>query len=182
MRHIISNKVFIVLALCVVGLAVGILSFRRDIAITFHRDMMLWDWYRTDRVGSGYGEGFEHHLAALASLGYFNRSEFPLHHIALDTPEWKGLMVALHYGATNVADAYVGCTNIADANVGFTNYPDAYIGFTNVAGAYVRIRSEIVIWARPELQARFATIISNLDVATNTQPNTARACVKTSGY
>ena len=33
------------------------------------------------------------------------------------------------------------------------------------------LRGVVVVWARPGLETRFATIISNLDVATNTQPN-----------
>src|ERR1039457_2113348 len=126
MRRVIFNIVFTILALCVVGLAVGIFSFRRDIAITYHRHMMLRDWYRTDRVGpklSGYIAGFDHHREALTSLGYFNRSAFPLHHIAPDTPELHDLIVVLRDSFTNVADAYFGTTNVPNASFGMRSGP-----------------------------------------------------------
>jgi len=145
MRRVIFNIVFTILALCVVGLAVGIFLFRRDIAITYHRHMMVWDWYRTDRKWSGYTEGFDHHREALTRLGYFNRSEYPLHHIGVLTPEYMGMFRALEHEATNIADAYIGSTNIADANVEFTNFPDAYIGHPNATGAYVRLRARLKI-------------------------------------
>ena len=155
MRRAISHKVLAVVALCIVGVVVGTFSLRRDIAIAFHRHVMFSDWVAEGRLGPhelDYLRAVEYHRDALTRLGYLQRFEFTLQHIEADTPRDRDLSQVLYHRTPHVPDAFI---------------------MTITPPPPKRMPRKVIVWARPDLQARFATIISNLDMTTNTQPNTA---------
>jgi hypothetical protein len=85
---------------------------------------------------------FKKHLEALVTLGYFEKLEFHIQHIAPGTPKWKDL-----YRALIQAEDF---QNVGD-------------GFFEMSGYEEQTKREVVIWVRPGNRAKYESIISRFD-------------------
>ena len=141
----------------VLGFFVGIVAcavftllvFYNDVAIGYHRSMMMRSWAKIHEVGPGgnqmpWADSYEHHRDALVQYGYLARREFPL---VVKPPETNRVWKKLKAEFPELTAESPGCL---DVEMHTTQW-----GSTE---------NKITVWDRPERIPAWEAAIRKYDV------------------